>query len=197
MVNTALNQKLLTTVPHMDFLDLSIVFYLLLEDNATESTSMLITSMHTELWKIQTDTLWKDAIDNISNLLPAEFFTLRYAMDELIGRNSNGVPENLLRERTGKADSMYVLTNRSRTYGASCMVYPHILEKVADVLGTDFYILPSSIHEVLIAPCNDSGSTEEINTMIREINQSVVDDEEVLSGHCYKYSMAEHKVFVP
>lgn len=42
---------------------------------------------------------------------------------------------------------LYVLTNKARLYGASCILYPNLLDSIADKLTCDFYLIPSSIHE--------------------------------------------------
>ena len=84
---------------------------------------------------------------------------------------------------------MYVLSNKSRSYGAACIAYPHILEMIGGILRTDYYVLPSSVHEVVIVPCCENISAAELDEMIREINITQVDDEEVLSDHAYLYEL--------
>ncbi len=85
---------------------------------------------------------------------------------------------------------MYVLSNKMRNYGAACIVYPHILEMIWNILQTDYYVLPSSVHEVIITPCHKSITCEELDEMIQDINATQIDAEEVLSGHAYLY---EHR----
>ena len=82
---------------------------------------------------------------------------------------------------------MYVLSNKMRNYGAACIVYPHILEMIWNILQTDYYVLPSSVHEVIITPCHKSITCEELDEMIQDINATQIDAEEVLSGHAYLY----------
>lgn len=195
LVNTAKNRKYLASVPHMDFLDLSVVFYVLLEITEEGTASMAVTSDHLKQWNVRTDELWADAAENVKRLLPAEFFTMDHALKEILKKGMGMqdkageavTPENLLREDTCARDGMYVLTNSLRSYGAACIVYPHILDMVWDILRTDFYVLPSSVHEVIITPCSDAISCRELDEMIRNINDTQVDAEEVLSGHAYLY----------
>ena len=193
LVNTAKNRKFLSTVPHIPFLDLSAVFYVLLEVTDEGTAAMTVNRQHMEQWKVRTDTLWSDAVRNSRRLLPAEFFTMEYALKEMYRRNIGGAQseaeENLLTGAAGSRDGLYVLSNKCRNYGAACIAYPHILEMIGGILRSDYYILPSSVHEVVIVPCCDSFTAAELDEMIREINITQVDDEEVLSDHAYKYEL--------
>ena len=74
LVNTLKNRKFLSTVPHRSYLDLSVVFYVLLEVTADGTAAMTVSESHMEQWRVRTDTLWSDAVRNSRNLLPAEFF---------------------------------------------------------------------------------------------------------------------------
>ena len=47
---------------------------------------------------------------------------------------------------------MYVLTNEHLLHGAACICYEGILDKIREMVGCGYYILPSSVHEVLILP---------------------------------------------
>ena len=67
------------------------------------------------------------------------------------------------------------------------MFYPDILKDFAALTGDDLFILPSSIHEVLLSPVNKSLTVEETNQMICEINRLEVSAEEQLSDHVYYY----------
>lgn len=146
-----------------------------------------------EQWKVEKDTLWVDSVRNSRRLLPAEFFTMNYALKEMLdgnaGTGESGAAENLLAGNVASRDGMYVLSNKSRSYGAACIAYPHILEMIGGILRSDYYVLPSSVHEVVIVPCCGNISAAELDEMIREINITQVDDEEVLSDHAYLYEL--------
>lgn len=193
LINTARNRAFLETVPHIDFLDLSIVFYVLLEITEEGTASMTVTQEHAEQWGIGAEQLWENAVENVKQLLPAEFFTMNFALKEILKRGIGidsrqpEVTENLLGNDTCVRDGMYVLSNGMRNYGAACIVYPHIQEMIWNILQTDYYVLPSSVHEVIITPYHKSITCEELDEMIRDINETQVDAEEVLSDHAYLY----------
>lgn len=197
LVNTAKNRNFLRKVPHLDFLDLSIVFYVLIEATDEGSAAMAVENVHAQHWKVRTDQLWEDAVRNAKKLLPAEFFTMNYALKEAFGKSgfgSAGESENLFLENQTEKDGLYVLSNRLRSYGAACIAYPHITEMIGQILRKDYYILPSSVHEVVIVPYSRELSVEEMNEMVEEINVTQLAEEEVLSGHVYLYERSSGKL---
>ena len=90
---------------------------------------------------------------------------------------------------------MFVLTNESNLFGAACIIYPNLLQHYAAEAQTDFYILPSSIHEVILLLDDEYvQSSEELREMVRETNRMVVDQEEVLSDHIYHYDREKDEI---
>ena len=191
LINTAKNRELLSTVPHRMFLDLSIVFYILFEATDEGTAAMPVSNSHTKQWKVGTETLWEDAVRNARKLLPAELMTMNYALREMLGKSCGRAgaweAENLRTGRKKERDGMYVLSNNLRNYGAACIAYPHIMEMVGEILQRDYYILPSSVHEVVILPYSREISKREMDDMVKDINETQVAEEEVLSDHVYLY----------
>ena len=81
---------------------------------------------------------------------------------------------------------LYCLTNRSRTYGAACITYPGEAERIADALGSDYFLIPSSIHEILIFK-GTTKDRDKYDTMIKEVNKEAVPADCVLGNHSYFY----------
>lgn len=197
LINTEKNRELLSLVPHIDILDLSLVFYVLLEVTRDGSATMLIYNEHLTRWNVNMERIWKDAQRNVMQLLPAKFYTMRSILetdttDEICMGDRE--EKNLLQGGYIEYDSMYVLSNTIRNLGAACIIYPQILEMVGDILQEDYYILPSSIHEVIIVPVSKGLVPEEMNRMVKEINETQVLDEEVLSNHAYIYERTKKKL---
>ncbi len=93
-------------------------------------------------------------------------------------------------EETGIMDcdavSMYVVSNRSRMYGA--MANKKTMQEAAKIFGRDFMILPSSVHELILVPSfGGPGEAVRMAKMVREINDTEVAEDEVLSCHVYRY----------
>ena len=90
-------------------------------------------------------------------------------------------------EYTGE-DILYVLTNSSRVNGAACILYDNLLKKFANDVHSDLYILPSSVHEVIIVPKKNAFDKSELADMVREVNEQGVSQDEILSDNVYEYN---------
>lgn len=83
---------------------------------------------------------------------------------------------------------MYVLTNMTSCNGAGAMFCAELLEKIQTKLDCDYFLLPSSIHEVIIVPDEGGYDREELNVMVQTINASEVDPKDRLADHAFYYS---------
>ena len=82
---------------------------------------------------------------------------------------------------------MNVLTNDDGWHGAAGICKTDMLKKALQKFECNkIFIIPSSVHEVLCIPGN-LASAEDINQMIREVNESVVEERDVLSDHAYVF----------
>lgn len=181
MIHTDSNQELLKGLPSIRFLDLSVVFFLYLEENAVGQLTALIRKEHLRQWKVGVSELWKLARVNT----PAAYPPVVQSMTEVLSvlNQSAGI-----RISEGEDDlPLYVITNSSGLYGAACMLYPNVLDDLATRLNQDLLILPSSIHEVLALPANTPVNLRELRTMIHMINQNEVPPEDRLSDQVYFY----------
>ena len=93
----------------------------------------------------------------------------------------------------------YVLTNTYRTNGATVLLYDDIVKELSDLFEKDLIILPSSIHEVLILATdeNDRQNLDHYTAMVKEVNASQLQDEEILSDHAYYYCRHSHLLTMP
>lgn len=87
---------------------------------------------------------------------------------------------------------IYALTNESMCFGAGMLFIDSILRKVVETIGCDFYILPSSVHELLFVPVDNFEEDEDIEEiedrlleMVWEVNHTQVEPQERLSNHIY------------
>ena len=95
-----------------------------------------------------------------------------------------GEPENLLHEKLdieASENPMFCLTNTQKMNGASLLLQEDIRKQIGECLGSDYFVLPSSIHEVLILPDNGMLEVPELNAMVKEVNETQVERQEQLS----------------
>lgn len=74
------------------------------------------------------------------------------------------------------------------------MLYPDVIKNFSDAVDRDLYIIPSSIHELLLLPTRNTDDGGEIKKMIKDINDMQVEPEEVLSYSLYYYNRKEDKI---
>lgn len=182
LIHAERNETLLRTIPYIAYLDFAIVFYILFDVDESGTATIPVTHELIHLWDVTLDEIQHCAFCNAPTLLPATFKPMQLVINELMGTNYS---ENDFAE-----DLMFVLTNSLRSFGAACILYEGMLDKISEEIGENFYILPSSIHELIIVPESNSPSREHLNEMITEVNQTQVDDEEFLSECVYYYDRA-------
>lgn len=181
LINYEKNRNLLPQIPHQQYLDLAIVFYYMLENREIGDGTILIYDSHLSMWGIDKEELYLAARKNSLNLMPHEF----QSMAELLGHVGETAEGDL---------PMYVLTNEKKYLGAVNIIYDHILADIGSVLEDDFFVLPSSIHEVIIIPATVRATKGALKSMVREINATQVSPEEILSDEIYYYERSLHRL---
>lgn len=188
LINTERNKELLEDVPHMEYMDLSMVFQCLISEEELGIASILVHNTHMKLWDVTVEELYQTAGENTPKLLPHMIMPMAEVLCDIMQSESQGQCDyDECMADFSDSVPMYVLSNKSRVEGAGCMLYPNLIGGFADTVGSDLYIIPSSIHELLLLPTeNDEGSAE-IKSMIRAINDTQVSAEEILSYSLYYY----------
>ena len=186
LINTEKNSTLLQSLPHIPYMDLSIVFYILFEIDDSGAATIPITSELLHFWNVSPEEIYEIAQKNSPKLLPATFKPMRVVVEELTGI----VTDSHVLDQ----DIMFVLSNPLRSFGASCILYNGILEQLACYFGENFFVLPSSVHEMVIIPESQSPSKDELLEMVKEINETQVELEEVLSDNVYYYDFQKREL---
>ncbi len=104
------------------------------------------------------------------------------SMREML-RKTIDLPEEIADEMLPMTDdTMYILTNKDRRYGAACLLSDKAIRLIEETIGTDeFYVLPSSVHEVIILRKSDVMGSEELLDMVKSVNAEQVSPEEQLA----------------
>ena len=71
--------------------------------------------------------------------------------------------------------------------GATTLLYQGVLNQFAETVGSDFYIIPSSVDELILLPDMEGMDAETLNEMVKQVNYEVVSEEKQLSDHVYRY----------
>ena len=195
LVNTESNRDLLEDIPHLEFLDLSIIFRCTVAQKDIGPASILIHNVHMKLWDITIQELYQDAVMNTPRLEEYEIKSMTEVMREIMTEeNSDGSGQDAYMEEFSDSVPLYVLSNKNRIEGAGCMLYPDLMKDFSDTIGSSFYIIPSSVHECLLLPPKEDVQGGEIRNMIKEINDTQVSIEERLSYSLYYYDKDEGRI---
>lgn len=177
LVNRERNRERLEKMPHRDFLDLAAIYYIPIEMGQDCSASLTMMDAHTAKWQVDAGTLFSLACANTERLFPASVRSMEKILQDLC-------PGSPSLHETG----MHVLRNNG-SGGAAAMLNEGVLQWFAGKYG-DFYIFPSSVHEVILHPVKLPGlalEKEGLLDMVREINREQVPPDEVLSDNVYLY----------
>lgn len=196
LVNTEKNKELLQDVPHITFFDLSIVFQCLVSEEMLGNATILIHNAHLKLWQIDTQELYRQASLNTPRLYPYDIKNMKEVILEMIELEEGKAAAERYKEELSEGVPMYVLSNCTKMQGAACMLYQDILSDFALVVQDDFYILPSSIHEVILLPAKGENRPEVLREMVEEINETQVEPEEVLSNSIYFFERKTGEIYV-
>lgn len=179
VINFGWNQEMLKTVPYKKFHDLAVCFYITLHMSLKNSITVTVGKGMLERWGKDTEDLWEVAMNNLNK----EDFHI-WELGELIGTLSD---IKLEKENKGVKDS-YVLSNTFRMYGAVSMFCTEMLSALAERLEKDLFVIPSSIHEVILIPDDGIMKAHKLRRLLVTVNENVVERKEWLSNELYYFS---------
>lgn len=189
LVNYERNKELLSKVPHIRYLDLALIFNCFVNSSEDGCATILIYHHHLSFWNITTEELYTLAMKNTPRLLQYQLQNMaEVVIDLFCDETSDLFDENF------QPIPMYVLSNTTKLNGSGCILYEDLLSDISKKIDSDFYILPSSIHEVLLIPVEHATSYSELTSMVREVNATQLTREEILSDHVYFYSRHTGKI---
>ena len=201
LISREKNALMLEGVPHIPYLDLAIVFSCVLRIREGMVTSFMVRDSHAHAWETDAQTLLSLAQENTPRIFPFYLKPLIHMLEEdfqMAAFSEEDIPAApFFAPHLSLNDfqpPMYVLTNIQKTGGACCILYPELLERFADQTGSDLYILPSSIHEVLLLP-TDVLDRSILVSMLQDGNRTLVSKEDYLSDQVYYYDYCEKRLY--
>lgn len=171
-IKPASNENDFITIP---YLDLELYFRVNLSEGTYKVNEKML-----DMWKVSK-----------KELLEIAFHSNKYVTssmkDILIAMlKDNGAPDFQIKEiENDNSTNQTVITTSNNLFGASALYHKEILKRVAEQYESDLYIIPSSIHELIACPLNDYATMEDMNKMVRDVNNTEVSPEEILSNHVY------------
>lgn len=198
--NADKNVQVLEGVPFVEREDLAITFHIAVEETEAGRASAIVTNRMMETYGVTRNQLYKDALANSPVITPVKINNL----GELLGRmtldgmKEMGASEEEIRDAKERMDEanqdnpLIVVTNETGIDGAAAVFYPGVMDQLGEEIKGDFFILPSSVHEIIVAPDDGRLSYSELKEMVTEINETQVAPEDRLTDEVYHYDTRDH-----
>lgn len=172
LVNKEKNKDLLKSLPHIDYLDLAIIFKVIISLEGGMMSSAKVSNSFFKTWGVSIDTVYEDAKKNTTEIMKAKIISMK----DMLGLEIAGdIP-------------MEIIGNESGMNGAATILYPDILKNIAEKYNENLYLLPSSIHEFIAVPAYNDINAEELKYMVNEVNHEVIRTDEILSDSVYYFN---------
>ena len=193
LVSYEKNEAMLKVTPHIRFLDMAVVFYVLVYQSEEKVGSFRITKSLMAMWKVDEEYLMKLATENTKRLFPLKIHDMNQMVLGILAKKEmdTDLTEYFQKEiAPDEIDTPVILTTELGINGAAVILYDDTLHVVSDLMQGNFYILPSSIHEVLAIPHTSEMSlkSQELKKIVCEVNEECLVKDEFLSEHVYFYN---------
>lgn len=194
LVNTKENEEWLKTVPHEEIGDLSAIPRWHLEDMPDGRASFVVTDQVAQNLQMTKEEVLSIARENTEN----ENFSISSMSDTMAEiMRCQGLSDDYIEEMIGPMrddEKMYVISNASKVDGSAAMLSDATMQSAYERIGEDFYILPSSRHEVLAVPESAIERPEDLKEMVESVNATEVSKSDYLSDNVYHYDGKEHEI---
>ena len=183
------NEDFLRMSPHKEVDGLAVSYHIAFEGLHGVEASTPVSYKMMEMYGVTAEQLHADALESTQRLYPVKYASMAEVMQQMMGIEPD-MAADMMPPMEGP--QLMVLTNMQGMHGAGALFYPEQLETIAQQMGTDFFVLPSSVHEVLILPDDGSQDLDSLQFMVREINRTEVAPEDRLSDFVYHYDAQDH-----
>lgn len=174
--------------------DMALVYFILVEKEESNIQTCAIHQGMFDKYGISKKEISELAMENTQRLFPPTLKSMENILKEMIMPDYQEYHKSfdqslceMSETGVGNMPCMLILSNDDCINGATTMFYPDILATITKELGSDVYVLPSSVHECILVPKNGAIQESELTNMVREVNATQVADQEVLTNHAYEY----------
>ena len=188
VISADANADLLANVPHDRMEDLAVVYRFVMESSEDGRASILVTNNLMDRMGVSHEQLRSDALENSPEIRPVVIMGMNEVMKEMMGPEVYemfGIPDDA-------EETMYVATVPDKNSGAGVIAYQEFMDQAAERVGGDFFVLPSSINEILLVPDNGDMTADALRDMVKDVNAKEVSPEERLSDNVYHYDSKDH-----
>lgn len=199
LLNREHNEEYLENKVYVPFLDLAAVVFVMMNQDENGISTLAIPRKIFEEWNIPIADVFKDALEETIKRFPAVTESFQKLLTELemdVGKMlQDDFAEMMNPPIQEEMKNIFIITNKAKINGAAVLLYPNVLKELAEQLRSDkLYILPSSIHELIVL--DECDSIEQLQQMVHHVNQSMVLETERLSDNVYIYDNKEQSITI-
>lgn len=198
VVNTKENQEMISLCPHRNFMDLTAVYRAITNVDEDGVSGFLITNDIAKAEDLTEKALYAMAKKNTKKLFPFKRERIEETMIRMMkrwGANDKDIDESFpYIDDVPEKERVYVISNQFEFFGANALLYKDVIGDVAKSIGTDCFILPSSVHDLVVLSTDIFGESTKLINLVRETNSEHVRTSDRLSDSIYLYSLANNKI---
>lgn len=183
LVSERENENLKEQYVYKSYLDFLVLYIIRISE--MEIGNIKITNQMLDAWGISAEEFDNQAMDNMKTD-GYQVKGMRHMLQESCLEMMDDIGE-------GEDEGLYVLTNQIKYFGAAGIFF--CAELFQKVIGTNnFYILPSSVHELILVKDDGGCDMQGLSVMVRCVNEEQVDIDERLSDHAYYYDWKQNRI---
>lgn len=185
LVNYDRNKDKLNDCPYIMYMDMAITFRYVVKCDEFGVASALVGNKDLARMGIDIDELYEIAMENTRRDFPEKI----RCMDEILPDMKDICIDEADRKK------LYVLTNELGINGATTILYKDVIKDFANKVGKSLFIMPSSIHEMLLL-CSDGVDKNRLKALVKEVNKYIVTEMDFLSDSVYFYDLEADKITI-
>ena len=182
-------QQMLAEVPHREIEDMAVIYRGLISVEGGQIVSFPVTDQIFSFYGISLEQFHEDAVRNTQRIFPAVLQPMVEAVEALTGKVEG--PSGMSHPENEVIHAVQVLRNNHGLYGASAVLNPEVMERCGREIGENFYLLPSSIHEMLLIPESQALAIQKLQDVVKSVNRSeAILPKDILTDSVYHYDVA-------
>ena len=187
LISQSMNQGLLGKLVWRPMLDLAICYVIRIKLDQTGSSMIKVTDFFLKEWGITEEELHIQAMQNLKE----DGYSL-VSLEQMCEKLMHGTEVNAV-DQMNETDA-FIMTNEQQCYGAAGLLDQEFMKRITN--KTSCYIIPSSVHELLLLPLDMAQSSDELNQVVSVVNDTEVQLSDRLSDHVYYYDADKEEIRV-
>ena len=192
LINYDRNADVLRDVVYKTFGDIAFTVCAIVDENEHGIASTKILKTMVKKWGKNEDDIFNEAIENTCRISTPRFYTL----EKMLLNNNYSGDSFMDSDDAFQLNDHFagnLLSTTRKTNGAIAVFLPGVAEKISEMLDSDFYMVFTSIHEVMIHSTGSGVDPKDLKLVLRDTLREVTPSSDYLTEEIYKYNRRTHK----